>query len=263
MLRLPREFYDDALIMRMIILRDLRGKYRNNPLGLILEFLKPVILCTAHYFYFAFAGRNVPDDVYLVFVLGGFSTWLCFTTAYSAVEHGVKTGGATRIPGITAMHVGLAKCFWAFLLFLLFTYIVAVPARLLGAPISVPDLPLSVCTFGLTAALGFAFGLVTKALGTVMPPLRPFLKMFRWALFITSGIYNSLSTVSPVEEGIVVYNPLIHLSEYQRHSLDPGYPLFHASLAYPCLVLVILLFFGLSAERALARRGRGMNGYFA
>jgi len=256
-------FYDDALIIRMIILKELRGKYRNNPLGLMLECLKPVIVCTAHYFYFAYAGRNVPDEVYLLFVMGGFSIWFCFITAYGGVSHSGKSGGITGIPGITAMHIYLARTIWSFLLFLLFAYIVAVPAEILGAPIAAPDFSLSVCTYGLAASLGFAFGLVTKSIAEVMPPLSPFLKLFRWALFITSGIYNSLSTMSRLEVGVIWYNPLIHLAEFQRHAFDPGYPLFHAVLWYPCLTLVVLLFFGLASTRALARRGRGMNGYFA
>jgi ABC-type polysaccharide/polyol phosphate export permease len=259
-----RGLYDDALIIRMIILKGLRSKYRDNPLGLLLEFLKPVIICTVHYFYFAYAGRDVPDDVYLAFVLGGFSIWFCFITAYSGTLEGRRSaGGVTNIPGVTLMHVCLAKSIWSCLLFFMFAYLVAVPAAILGTPISPPAFLLSFCCYGLAACLGFAFGLVTKAIAVVIPPLSPFLKLFRWALFISSGIYGSLSTVSHIEAGIVIYNPLIHLAEYERHALDPGYPVFHASLAYPCFILVVLLFFGLASNRALARRGRGMNGYFA
>jgi len=257
-----RGLYDDALIIRMIILKGLRSKYRDNPLGLLLEFLKPVILCTAHYFYFAYVGRNVPNSVYLVFVLGGFSIWLTFITAYSGtLESGRSAGGVTNIPGITRMHVCLAKTVWSFLLFFLFAYLVAVPAAMLGAPISAPAFLLALYCYGMAAALGFAFGLVTRAIAVVMPPLSPFLKMFRWALFITSGIYNSLSTVSHIEAGVVTYNPIIHLAEYQRHAFDPGYPVFYPRLWYPELVLVGLLFFGLTAERSLTRRGRGMNNF--
>jgi ABC-type polysaccharide/polyol phosphate export permease len=64
-----------------------------------------------------------------------------------------------------------------------------------------------------------------------------------------------------IEATYVWYNPLIHLAEYQRHAFDTGYPVFYARLWYPTLVLLGLLFFGLAADRALARRGRGMNAF--
>lgn len=263
-LDLLRELHDDMLIIRTLILRSLRGKYRNNPLGVMLEILKPVVLCGAHYFYFAYAGRDVPNKVYLLFVLGGFGTWFCFIAAYSGtIEAAGKGGGATHIAGVTAMHVCLAKCVWAFLLFVAFTYLVAEGGHILGAPIDAPNLFLVCATFGLTAGLGFSFGLLTSAIGTVVPPLWPFLKLFRWALFITSGIYSSLSTVSRLEGQFISYNPLIHLTEWDRHAMDPGYPVFYAHLSYPASIMVVLLFVGLAAHRALTPRGRGMNGYYA
>ncbi len=255
--------FDDVLIIRALILRNLRNKYRHNPLGLMLEFLQPIVVCTVHYWYFALAGRNVPNDDYLVFVIGGFTIWFCFVYAFMGTLQ--RTGGANgvnKIPGVTEMHICLARSVWAFLLFFSFAYVVSFPAKWLGRPLSPPNLLLTATTYGLAAALGFAFGLVTNAIEDVLPALGPFLKLFRWALFITSGIYDSLSTIGQTFLPIVWYNPLIHLAEYERHAFDAGYPIFFADLWYPVYVLFGLLFVGLAANRALARRGRGMNAYY-
>jgi ABC-type polysaccharide/polyol phosphate export permease len=257
-----RRLYDDALIMRMLTLRELRGKYKGNPLGFLLELMKPVILCTVHYLYFAYIQKDVPNHVYLVFVAGGFSIWLCFIKTYMASLHSGR-GTAMNIPGVTPMHAYLATAIWSFLLFFAFSYAVSVPAWLLGAPIKPPNFMLSVRLYATASFLGLAFGLITSSIGTVIPPLAPFLKMFRWAMFITSGIYNSLSTMPRIEIVYVQYNPIINLAEYQRHSFDPGYPVFFASLSYPVELLAVLMLIGLAANRALARRGRGMNGYLA
>ncbi len=255
--------FDDVLIIRTLILRNLRNKYRHNPLGLMLEFLQPVVVCTVHYWYFSLAGRNVPNNVYLVFVIGGFTIWFCFVAAYmGTLQRSGGTSGVTKIPGVTEMHVCLARTIWAFLLFFVFAYLVSYPAEWLGAPIMPPNLPLTAATYGLAAALGFAFGLVTNAIEDILPALGPFLKLFRWALFITSGIYDSLSTIGRTFLPVVWYNPLIHLAEYERHAFDPGYPVFFADLWYPVYVLAGLLFFGLAANRALARRGRGLNAIY-
>jgi capsular polysaccharide transport system permease protein len=256
--------FDDLLIIRALMLRNMRNKYRDNPLGLMLEFLKPVIVCSVHYWYFSLAGRNVPDNKYLIFTIGGFSVWFCFIASYmGTLQRGMGAQGVTNVPGVTEMHLCLARSIWSFLLFVVFVYAFAFPGMWMGAPISPPNLLITLSCYGMAAGLGFAFGLVTNAIEDVVPALGPFLKMFQWALFITSGIYDSLSTISRLFLPYVVYNPLIHLAEYERHAFDPGYPVFFAHLAYPAYALVGLLFVGLAANRALARRGRGMNAYYA
>ncbi len=258
-----RGLYDDVLILRMLTLRDLRGKYKGNPFGFMLELAKPVIVCSVHYMYFAYVGKNVPDQAYLVFVAGGFSVWFCFIKSYMAALGSGRGNSVMTIPGVTQMHARLASAVWSFLLFFTFAYALSVPAWLLGAPIKPPDFLLSMQVYVLASFLGLAFGLNVRAIGVVLPPLGPFLKLFRWAMFITSGIYNSLSTMPKIEVVYVRYNPIINLAEFQRHSFDSGYPVFFASISYPVELLAVLLVTGLIANRALARRGRGMNGYFA
>jgi ABC-type polysaccharide/polyol phosphate export permease len=258
-----RGLYDDVLILRMLTLRDLRGKYKGNPFGFMLELAKPVIVCSVHYMYFAYVGKNVPDQAYLVFVAGGFSVWFCFIKSYMAALGSGRGNSVMTIPGVTQMHARLASAVWSFLLFFTFAYALSVPAWLLDAPIKPPDFLLSMQVYVLASFLGLAFGLNVRAIGVVLPPLGPFLKLFRWAMFITSGIYNSLSTMPKIEVVYVRYNPIINLAEFQRHSFDSGYPVFFASISYPVELLAVLLVTGLIANRALARRGRGMNGYFA
>jgi hypothetical protein len=101
---LVRSAMDDLFIIRALILRNLRVQHAGNPLGLFVEFLRPVVVCIAHYFYFTFTLRPVPGHQYAIFTVGGFSIYFAFVTAFSGTFDGGKwPNGATRMPGITRM----------------------------------------------------------------------------------------------------------------------------------------------------------------
>ncbi len=252
---LVRSAMDDLFIIRALILRNLRVQHAGNPLGLFVEFLRPVVVCIAHYFYFTFTLRPVPGHQYAIFTVGGFSIYFAFVTAFSGTFDGGKwPNGATRMPGITRMHLRVARVAWAFLLYIGFAFAVVVPLRMLGQDVQIPNIPLTLVDFALAAGLGFGYGLVTTGIGTMLPALVPFLKVTQWAVFITSGVYDSLVTMPYVMAIYIRYNPLIHLAEFQRHAYYPGYPIYLVSQTYPLCWAIGLILTGLLMNRALCNR---------
>jgi capsular polysaccharide transport system permease protein len=245
---------EDWLIMRALILRSLRVRHTGNPLGIFVEVFRPLAICTAHYFYFSLMQRDVPGFQYAIFTIGGFSVWFTFQAANRATEGGKYPAGSHNIPGITRMHLRVAGALWAFILYLFFAYAVVYPLQLLGQPVKAPDLGLSLIDYGLAALLGFSYGLVCAAICEVVPALKPVVKLMEWAVFISSGVYDSLLTIPVPVAKYIQYNPLIDLAEYQRHAYYPGYPIFMVTLTYPAVWAIGLAFFGLVANRALGRR---------
>jgi capsular polysaccharide transport system permease protein len=222
---------------------------------LLLEFLQPVVICTAHCNYFEFTGRNVPGNQYVSFTLGGFTIWFCFIGCYrQTMKSSGRSGGVTKIPGVTSMHLTLSTAIWSYFVYFMFAMVVAYPAQLLGLELRPPDLLLTATTYGIAAGLGFGFGLCVAALAHAIPALGPFIKLFKWAVFITSGIYDSIVTMSPVVSPYIWYNPLIHLAEFQRLAFYPGYPVYLVSLWYPFYWMVGLIMLGLLFERATDNR---------
>ena len=245
---------EDWLIMRALILRSLRVRHTGNPLGIFVEVFRPLAICTAHYFYFSLMQRDVPGFQYAIFTVGGFSVWFTFQAANRATEGAKYPAGSHNIPGITRMHLRVAGALWAFILYLFFAYAVVYPLQLLGQPVKAPDLGLSLIDYGLAALLGFSYGLVCAAICEVVPALKPVVKLMEWAVFISSGVYDSLLTIPVPVAKYIQYNPLIDLAEYQRHAYYPGYPIFMVTLTYPAIWAIGLAFFGLVANRALGRR---------
>lgn len=246
---------DDLLVIRALILRDLRTQHADNPFGVVIEFMRPLAICLAHYLYFTLTKRPVPGHQYAIFTIGGFAIYFTFVAAYSGTFDGARwPNGITQMPGVTRMHLRAAKVVWAFLLHLLFAFGVICPLLLLGQNVAYPNFLLTLETFSLAAALGFGFGLVTNGIGLIFPAIIPFLKLAQWAVFITSGVYDSLVTMPYVMAQVIWYNPLIHLAEYQRHAYYPCYPIYLVSLSYPLLWAAGLVFTGLLMNRALCRR---------
>jgi len=253
--RLFRSAVDDILIIRALILRNLRVQHANNPLGIFVEFLRPSAVCLAHYFYFTLTRRPVPAHQYAIFTLGGFAIYFAFVTAFSGTfEGGRWPGGASLLPGVTRMHLRMARVAWAFVVHFAFAVLVIVPLMLLGQDVQVPNIPLTIACFAMAVGLGFGYGLVTSGIGIMFPALLPFLKVTQWAVFITSGVYDSLVTMPKVMAVYIWYNPLIHLAEFQRYAYYPGYPTYLVSLTYPLFWTIGLILTGLLMNRALCNR---------
>lgn len=246
---------DDFTILRALILRNLRVQHAHNPLGIFAEFLRPVVICAAHYFFFTLTNRPVPGHQYAIFTIGGFSIYFAFVAAYSGTFDGGKwPQGATQIPGVTRMHLRVARVLWAFVLHVVFAFAIVVPLALIGQSVSVPDIPLTMGDFAMAVGIGFGYGLITSGIGVLLPGLIPFLKITQWAVFITSGVYDSLVNMPYVMAAVIWYNPLIHLAEFQRHAYYAGYPTYLVSLTYPLAWAVGLTLLGLLMNRALCNR---------
>jgi capsular polysaccharide transport system permease protein len=249
------QLLDDLLIMRALILRSLRLRHANNPLGLFVEFLRPVAICLAHYYYFTLTNRPVPGHQYAIFTIGGFSIYFAFIAAYNGTYEGGRwPSGATQFPGVTRMHLRVANVLWAFVLHLGFAVAVVLPLALLGQNVNVPNMPLTIADFAMAVGLGFGYGLVSNCIGLRFPAIVPFLKITQWAVFITSGVYDSLVTMPPLMAQLIWYNPLIHLAEFQRYAYYDGYPTYLVSLTYPLVWMVGLILVGLLMNRALCNR---------
>lgn len=243
---------DHLLIIRALILRELKLSYRHSPFGLLLEFSRPVVVVVAHYYWFILDNKPVPAGIPMeLFVLGGFSIYFSFSYPYLAVLASAKrAANIVGIPGVTRMHVRVAKILRFLLGNLMFCYMAPLGMRLLGdTDVGPPNLLLTLPLFGLAGAIALGFGLCVNCLTRFVPFLDPLAHQLRWAIFITSGIYFSITEQKLILAETFWYNPFVHLLEFQRHSYWPGYPLGLVNLWYPALIATIVMIMGLTLNR--------------
>jgi capsular polysaccharide transport system permease protein len=249
------DLLDHLLIIRALILRGLRLRYHDSQIGFFSDFLRPIVVIIAHYYFFLVINKRMPSNIPIeLFVIGGFSVWFGFNYTVSGAINGARwPGGAILIPGVTRMHLRLARSSWALLSNLFFCIAFVIPLKLYGDPIGLPDIPLTALIFALTGILGFGFGLVMEGLGQIWAIAQPIEKIFTWSLYVTSGLYFSIAKTSTLLGEIFWYNPVLHLIEYQRHAFDYGYPIGLVTLFYPAGWGFGLLLLGLMINRCVHR----------
>ncbi len=250
---LRRSPLDHLRILRALILRNLQLRYGSNPLGLPLEVLRPLAVVLAHWALFVMLHKPMPGEIPIpLFVLAGFSVWFAFNyTAMGAANGARFPAGATLLPGVTAMHLRLARAAWPLLVNLVFCIAAVLPLRLFGIVLPLPALPQTALIFALAGALGLGFGLLTERLGTISPFAKPAEKLITWALFVTAGLYFVVYRTLPALAVVLLWNPLLHLVEYERQAFDPGYPLALVNLGYPAILAALVLLLGLASCRAI------------
>jgi ABC-type polysaccharide/polyol phosphate export permease len=220
-------------------------------MGLLAEFVRPAAICILHYFTFWAVNKKMPSGVSLEqFIWAAFLVWFTFSQIYFTLEK-THSGGTLRFPGVSAMHLRLAICAWSVSANAVFTYVSVLLMMVFGDNIALPDVPLTAYILLLTAMLGLGLGLFSEAVCRVVPFLEIFFHLFPWMIFLSSGIYFSIMNVPRQLAVVDLYNPVLHLVEYERYAFDAGYPIALVSWSYPTACATGVLLVGLALNRRL------------
>ena len=85
-----KEVFRHKFLIKNLVTREVRGKYRNAMLSYTWTFIEPALLAIVYYFLFYMLAGN-PDELYSVWVLTGIIVWGCFSKSL--------TGTVTSLTG--------------------------------------------------------------------------------------------------------------------------------------------------------------------
>ncbi len=240
---------DHLFIIRALMLRNLRTKHSESRFGFLVEFIQPVFIIGIHYYGFTIMQRYMPARIPVeLFVLGGFTTWF-------ALSHTVrgKHGRPGRIPmlnpRITPMHSILAGALWECISNIWICFAGLILFMILGFKDPLPNIPLSIAVYFVASAVGLGLRLIFDAIGEVFSMMHTLKVSLMWMVFFTGGIYFSAYRLNNPLGGLALYNPALHLLEYQRHALFAGYPVATVSMTYPTFCAMGLILTGLILKR--------------
>ncbi len=238
---------DHLLIVRALILRDIRLHHRNSVFGVLIELVRPAVVVFVHYWLFVLLHKPMPAEIPIeIFVLAGFTVWFAFNATWLGASTGGRwPAGATSLPGVTELHLRVAKATWGLLLNLVFCLLAVVPLSLIDRRLPLPSVPETCAVFAIAGVSGFGLGLILERLGRLFSFVKTIEKLLTWAIFVTSGLYFSIETTPPQVAYYFLWNPMLHLVEFERSAFDPGYPVALLDLRYPACVMVFLLITGL------------------
>ncbi len=249
------DFLDQFFLLRALVLRQLRLHYRENRFGFVLEWVRPIIVMVLHAIVFNALHKRMPSKIPVeLFVIGSFTIWFAFVHVARGCAHVRRQAAA--IPGVSELHHDLARMSWEFLSMFSLAVLSVYLLMVFGFRLPFPNLPKTALYFVLATALGLGFGLVVRALARRFPATEMINKNFIWILYITSGHYYSIAYGRHGLAAYIWWNPLLHLSEFERQALYPGYPTELVALWYPVVVAAGLIIIGLVLDKCTRHLAR-------
>jgi ABC-type polysaccharide/polyol phosphate export permease len=88
-----RELFQHRALIAMLVMRELRARYRGSLLGFLWSFLNPVLLMAVYALVFSVYLR-VPMEHYAVFLFTGILPWLWFSSSLSHASGVIVGSGA-------------------------------------------------------------------------------------------------------------------------------------------------------------------------
>ena len=202
-----REIWNYRHLLRMLVLRDLKARYKNSMLGIAWSFLQPLGMMLVISFAFGVInGSNAAFQHYPVFVLSGLLAWNFFSAAVTGGTGSIVANAALVkkvyfpriILPISVVASGLINYLFALPVFILV-------ALLAGHPLSMTLLlvPL-VILIQVIFSIGVSFLLST--LNVFYRDTQFILELVMLALFFLTPIWYDVSTAKNVEpiKGVVI-----------------------------------------------------------
>ena len=83
------EIRKNRFLVRNLVRREVRGRYRNAGLGYAWAIIEPALLALVYWFLFIMLSGN-PDELYAVWVLIGVIVWSCFSKSLNAATNSLS-----------------------------------------------------------------------------------------------------------------------------------------------------------------------------
>ena len=216
-----KEMIAHRFLIRNLVVREVRGKYRNALLGYTWTFIEPALLAVVYYFLFYMLVGN-PDELYAMWVLIGVIIWGCFGKSLQAT-----------VSSLTRNKNTIHLVYFPRIVFPMTSVLGNVVITMMSCFVIVPimfvfGLPLTIHVLLIPASV-FLAGFLATGLGILLAPLNC---IYRDVEHLVRFIVRAGFFVSPVmwtyemalERGVfgeaALYNPMLTPITLARHGLE-------------------------------------------
>jgi lipopolysaccharide transport system permease protein len=207
-------------LVRNLVRREIRGKYRNAMLGYTWTVLEPILLASVYYFLFVMLAGN-PDKMYPIWVLLGVIIWGCFgrslSGSVSSLSRNAQTIHLVYFPRIIFPITSI----FGNIVISMMSCLVVIPIMIVyGLPITVHLvlIPLSVFFAGF---LGIGLGMLVAPLNCMQRDVEHLFRFIVRAGFFLSPVMWTYEMA--LERGVfgevVLFNPMVVPLTMARHGI--------------------------------------------
>lgn len=230
-----------------LILREMATTYGRSPGGYVWAVLEPVAGIAVLSVAFAmFLHRPALGTNFPLFYATGYLPF----TLYAALS--TKIGQALQFskpllayPSVTFVDAILARLILNALTQAVIFAVVMIDIHLIFGLRAILDWPAILLSFAMAAALGLGIGTLNCYLRALLPVWDLVWAVANRPLFLVSGVFFLYEGLPAAAQGILWFNPLIHVIGEMRRGFYPTYQAAYVSPAYVFAVALIPLALGL------------------
>jgi ABC-type polysaccharide/polyol phosphate export permease len=217
---MPSKFRENIIVLKSLVVKDIKLKYKNSILGYFWSLLHPIIYIGIFYIVFSKAFPMV--DNYALYVISGILFWTFFATASSQMTGAIVSSAAILksvfIPGyffpLSLLFSGLINLFLSLIPF----FVIMV---LLGAEINFHLLSL-IPIIALFATFTYGFSLILSTLNVYYRDVSMLWMSLSPALFYATPVAYTIDIIPEKYRTIYMLNPMTHYLEAIHHVIYNG-----------------------------------------
>jgi len=243
-------------VVNALLLRETKTRFGVTRLGYLWALIEPALwIGMFAAFYGTFGHLATPGVNIVAFITCGIIPFAlfrdCCTRCMVAISSNI---GLLFYPQVRPLDLVIARaileivtCIIVFGLFLL-------GVALWDGKLNVENWLEMLLGLVLAGGLGSSFGLLCCGLSVFNDNVERLLPSLLRPLMWFSAVFHSVDSVPNGYRDFLLWNPLVHATEMVRDGYIPGYGARHIDYFYPIGWIVVMLFLGLTLERAARRR---------
>ena len=245
-------------VVHALVFRELRTRFGRQQLGYIWAFLEPMLFVAvlSVVYTIGFKGRAVDVPVILFLVTGIVPFFLFRQTFTRAVGAILSNRPLLTFPQVTPLDLVIGRSVLeALTMVIVFVVVVVAYAVFGGDPVRIENAVGVVYCICAMSLIGFGAGAFVGSFSIMFPSIERMIPaLVNRPLFYTSGMFFTLEMMPEPVIPYLLYNPLLHAIELLRGYFFVEMSSRYADHGYLNWAVLIALFLGLLAQRALRKK---------
>lgn len=248
-------------VISAIILRETKSRYGEHRLGFLWVLIEPILFIVGFTAFRQILGSATPHGMASeAYMLTGIAPYLLFRETMSSVTGAIGANKSLLgFPQVTTFDLIFARALLELGTIIAVFAVLTTALYFMGLDIDIErPIPL-LGSFLLMFCAGVGIGSILCTISPFYPSIKQVsAQLLGRPLFFTSGIFFTADSLPPMVREILLYNPLLHLTEWTRSAFFKSFESQYMDLEYASLFCLALLVVGLMVHKALHKKVLGL-----
>ncbi len=240
-----------ARVIYALMMQEVHTIYGNTKLGYIWALFQTTTQVLIFWIIRTVTKFTPPHGMHIfLFLLTGFALFTMFRGTINKCMSAVTSNNSLlTFPQVTPVDLMISRTLLLWATEMVASLVMLSIAVTLGMPLAVTDYGKLFFALLISPLLGLGVGMTCASLTVIFPVINRLLPLFMRALFLTSGVFFSLSRFPSYIIKWLWWNPMLQIIECGRSALSRGYDSVDYSVVYIVSATVLFLCLGFLFER--------------